>query len=121
MALHADPIVDLAMRANLGAGFHFWDPDTSRFFKSKPVVGVKSADGRFAYVVERYRRVEMGGHCVQLPHSRIVRVSLEGETKGETDYLRATGKFDGFGGEYAEFSTNAKALKFAQGLAGVTP
>ena len=33
--LHHDPAVDKAWRANMGAGFHFFDPDNQRFHKSK--------------------------------------------------------------------------------------
>lgn len=86
MPLHSDPIVDRAMRANIGAGFHFFT--NAKFHKSKSVCGFLSQRERYAYVVERYRTVTMGGVTVQTPHSRVIRVDLE---NGETEYLTKEG------------------------------
>lgn len=123
MPLHHDNAVDRAMRANFGAGFHYWDPDTMRFHKSRPVAGVLSSDGRFAFVIERYRTAYLGTVCVQTPHSRVVRVNL---ATGETDYLTADGKptsemvGDHYvnNGERHAYRTNAQAIKAARRFAG---
>lgn len=124
MPLHHDNAVDRAMRANLGAGFHFWDPDSMKFHGSKPVAGVISSDGRYSYVVERYRTRYMGTVCVQTPHSRVVRVTL---ATGETDSLTVDGKptsemaGDTYvnNGEKHHYRTNAQALKAARRFAEV--
>lgn len=76
MSLHHDPHVDRAMRAVLGAGSHFWDPDSMRFHKSRPIEGRESGCGRWIYVIERYRTAYMGGHKVQHPHDRVLRVCV---------------------------------------------
>lgn len=103
MSFHSDPVVDKAMRANIGGGFHFWDPDTSRGFKSKPVRGFMSADGKTAYVVERYRTVRFGsGTVVQVPHSRVIVVDM---TTGAAS-----------GGD-VHYKTNAQAIKAARAMA----
>ena len=123
MSLHHDPAVDLAMRANLGAGFHFFDPDSQRFHQSRSVCGFVDERERFAYVVERYRTAFMGGHQVQFPHSRVVRVNLK---TGETDYLTDGGKPTSEmvkgkyvdNGEACHYSTNARATKAAKRFAG---
>jgi hypothetical protein len=103
MSFHWDSVVDAAMRANIGGGYHFWDPDTARGFKSKPVRGFMSADGSTAYVVERYRTVRFAsGTVVQVPHSRVIVVDM------------ATGRADG--GE-VHYRTNAQAIKAARAMA----
>lgn len=124
--LHHDSYVDRAMRANLGHGFHFFDPDNARFHKSRSVAGVPSACGRYVYVVERYRTAYLGKVCVQVPHSRVIRVDL---TTGETDYTTSEGKptREYVNGEYVnhgdgcEYRTNAQALKAARQFARATP
>lgn len=85
--LHHDPQVAKAMRANIGAGFHFFT--NSGFHKSRSVSGFESASGKYVFVVEHYRSAYMGGYRVQWPHSRVVRVDL---SNGETDYLTKEGK-----------------------------
>ena len=123
--IHSDPNVDKAMRANMGKGYHFFDPDNQRFHRSRSVAGVESRDGRFVFVVERYRTATMGGVTVQTPHSRVVRVDL---TTGETDYMTEAGLpcsemlNDGEGpyrnnGEACHYSTNARAMKAARSFA----
>lgn len=122
--LHHDPVVDAAMRANIGAGYHFFDPDTQRFHRSRTVAGVGLRDGRFAFVVERYGTATMGGVTVQTPHSRVVRVDLR---EGGTEYLTEGGlptseMIDGkyvVNGECYHYSTNAQALKAARRFAGM--
>ncbi len=124
--LHSDPAVDKAMRANMGKGYHFFDPDNQRFHRSRSVAGIESRDGRFVYVVERYRTATLGGVTVQTPHSRVVRVDL---TTGETDYMTESGKptsemvNDKYvsHGEACHYSTNARALKSARSFAEVKP
>lgn len=76
MSLHHDPHVDRAMRAVLGAGSHFWDPDNMRFHKSRPIEGRESGCKRWVYVIERYRTAYLGGHKVQTPHDRVLRVCV---------------------------------------------
>lgn len=111
MSLHHDPAVDRAMRANIGAGFHFFAPDNQRFHKSRSVCGFVDERERYAYVIERYGTMYMGGACVQVPHSRVIRVSLP---RGETDYMTAEGK----PGPACHYSTNAQAIKAAKRFAG---
>lgn len=120
--LHHDPAVDKAMRANMGKGYHFFDPDNQRFHRSRSVAGVESRDGRFIFVVERYRTATMAGVTVQTPHSRVVRVDLE---TGKTDYMTGVGKptsevvNDRYvrHGEACHYSTNARALTAARSFA----
>ena len=117
MALHDDVVVDAAMRANIAAGNHFFDPDAQKFHKSRSITGVMSPDATIAYVVIRYRDAFMGGSQVQWPHSRVVRVGLK---TGETEYMSSTGEvvssnFD----RKCEFSTNKKAIDAAKKFAGV--
>lgn len=124
MALHNDQNVDRAMRANIGKGFHFFDPDNSRFHRSTSVAGVASKDQRYVYVIERYKTATLGGHVVQVPHSRVIRVDLE---SGETDYMTRDGKptSEMIGDKYVthgekhEYSTNAQAYKAARLFAGI--
>ena len=124
--LHHDKAVDTAMRANIGAGYHFFDPDNQRFHRSRSVAGFISTCGNFVFVVERYRTARMGGVVVQTPHSRVVRVSL---ADGSTDYMTEEGKPTSEmitgryvnNGEACHYSTNAHALKAARRFAGVTP
>jgi hypothetical protein len=87
--IHADPVVDVAMRANIGKGFHFFDPGTLKFFRSSFSTGVMSRCGRFAFLVERRKAHDMGGVRVQFAHSRVVRVEL---ATGETENLTQEGK-----------------------------
>lgn len=112
MSLHHDPVVDRAMRALIGSGSHFWDPDNMRFHKSKPITGVLSKRENFAFVVERYGTVFLGGHCVQTPHSRVIRVSLK---TGALEYMGQNGRrtISGSRDEKGQWSTNAQALKAA--------
>lgn len=127
MSLHPDQVVDAAMRANIGAGFHFFDPDTERFHKSRSVYGCTDKRGKFAYVVLRFGAVYMGTHCVQTPHSRVYRVQLTGRGRGETEDLTETGKpiaemVKGVyvkNGERGVYATNARAIKAARAFAGV--
>ena len=113
--LHTDPVVDRAMRASLGSGSHFWDPDTMRFHKSKPVAGVLNAGGDFAWIVERYRTAYLGSVCVQTPHSRVIRVDLK---SGDLEVLNAQGDRYTHGSEIERsYRTNAQALKAARRFA----
>lgn len=105
------------MRANIGAGFHFFT--NNGFHKSKTVAGVQGHTARYCYVIERYRAAFMGGHQVQWPHSRVVRVNLK---NGETDYMTESGKptSEMVRGKYVDngeahhYKTNAKALEAAR-------
>lgn len=125
--LHTDEVVDQAMRINIAKGFHFFDPDTMRIFRSRMTTGVRSPRGRFAYLVERRGTVTtFRGTTVQTPHSRVVRVDLK---TGETENLTETGKvlsemINGCyvnNGEACHYKTNAQALKAAKRFAGVDP
>lgn len=113
--LHTDPVVDRAMRAVLGAGSHFWDPDSMRFHKSRPVCGVTNSAGDFAWIVERYRTAYLGSVCVQTPHSRVIRVNL---VTGDLDVLNSHGdRYRSGGEEERAYRTNAQALKAARRFA----
>ena len=116
MSLHHDPVVDKAMRAVIASGSHFWDPDSQRFHKSKPVCGVMSESSPHAFIVERYRRVYMGARIVQHPHSRVLKVQLQ---TGDIEYLAEDGSETGLMATH--YNTNAQALKAAKRFAGVTP
>ena len=115
MALHSDPVVDRAMRAVYGAGSHFWDPDSMRFHNSRPVTGVLSSAGDYAWIVERYRTVYMRSVCVQTPHSRVIRVDLR---SGDLEVLNTQGdRYSNGESEERAYRTNAQALKAARRFA----
>ena len=124
--LHHDKAVDTAMRANIGAGYHFFDPDNQRFHRSSSVAGFISTCGNFVFVVERYRTARMGGVVVQTPHSRVVRVSL---ADGSTDYMTEEGKPTSEmiagryvnNGEACHFSDNGLAKIYAAKWANESP
>lgn len=115
MSLHNDVVVDAAMRANIAAGNHFFDPDAQKFHKSRSISGVMSKDATRAYVILRYRECFMGDTQVQWSHSRVVIVDLK---TGCTEYMSASGQIvSGNADRQCEFSTNKKALEAAERFA----
>lgn len=70
MAIHKDPVAEEAIRLNIGAGYHYFDPDTMRGFGSRVHEGYRLDDGgillimsnkdRFGHVLAGRRHYYLG-------------------------------------------------------------
>lgn len=70
MGIHKDAAADEAIRRNIGAGYHYFDPDTMRAFGSKVHEGYRIHDGvillimsnrdRFGHVLDGKRHYYLG-------------------------------------------------------------
>lgn len=63
MTIHKDPVADEAIRRNMGAGYHYFDPDTMRAFGSRVHEGYRLGDGRIILIMsnrDRYGHVLAG-------------------------------------------------------------